>query len=147
MTTYVPSAEKVFELDVTCGSPTMLGRINGGNGMMIPITGGTVKGEMLSGEVLPGGADWAIRYENGRSVVDARYAIKADDDTVIQIFNGASLHLELGEDKAIPTMVTSPRFIAPEGPHDWLNCGVYVGTLAPIMGSTFAVRVVIFRMV
>lgn len=72
MTNYVPTATAVFELAVTCAAPTPLGRVNGGNAMMIPITGGTVSGEKLSGAVLAGGADWAVKYDNGIVVVDAR---------------------------------------------------------------------------
>ncbi|MEY2943524.1 MAG: hypothetical protein RLY97_1538, partial [Pseudomonadota bacterium] len=45
-------------------------------------------------------------------------------------------------------MVTSPRFIAPIGAHQWLNEGVYIGTLKMGMGTgDFAVEVQIFRVV
>jgi Protein of unknown function (DUF3237) len=129
MTRHVPKAELVFQLQVICNPPTPLGTINGGMAMMIPIIGGTVSGARLTGEVLPGGADWAIRRADGRFTVDARYAIKAADGTIIQVFNGCTNALPPPRDAAPPVLVTSPRFIAPEGPHEWLNFGVFVGTL------------------
>lgn len=146
MTGYVPQAELAFELDVTCDPPTAIGRIGQGNGMMIPITGGTVFGPRLSGEVLPGGADWAVRGDDGWSLVDARYAIQADDGTIIQVFNSGTNRLVPGE--PLPNILTTPRFVAPEGPHDWLNRSIFVGTLVPqAPGGAFAVRIGIFRLV
>lgn len=131
MTVHVPRAEPVFQLRVDCGSPAKIGRMRGGNALMIPILGGSVSGERLSGEVMPGGADWAIIKENGLFIVDARYAIKAKDGTVIQVFNSGANRLATGRDGALPVMLTTPRFIAPEGDHEWLNYSVFVGTLTP----------------
>jgi hypothetical protein len=126
---YIPKAEPVFQLQVLCSPPVPVGVMRGGNALMIPIIGGTVSGERLSGDVLPGGADWAIRRENGLFTVDARYAIRASDGTIIQVFNGCTSRMAIGKGGGPPVMVTSPRFIAPEGAHEWLNYGVFVGTL------------------
>lgn len=147
MSHYIPRAEAVFELSVTCDTPTSLGRLKGGNALMIPITGGKVSGDRLAGEVLPGGADWAIRYEDGMTIIDARYAIKADDGTIIQVFNGGANRIVQDGSNTIPIMLTTPRFVAPEGPHDWLNHSVFVGTLTPDMEAGFAVNIVIFKMI
>ena len=142
-----PKAEPVLLLRVSCAAPENIGRLDGGMARMIPITGGTVSGE-IEGEVLPGGADWAIVRKNGLSTVDARYAFKASDGTIIQVFNGATALIERSQTDRPYMMVTSPRFIAPEGPHDWLNRGVFVGTLAADMSAGgSAVEIRIFRMV
>ena len=143
----MPKAELVLELQVNCDPPQTLGRIGTGNAVMIPITGGTVSGKQFKGEVLPGGADWAVSHDNGTHTVDARYAIKANDGTVIQIFNGATARIDRSQIGKKPyMMVTTPRFVAPEGPHDWLNEGVFVGTLSPDLTGGSGVQIRIFRM-
>lgn len=141
----VPQAELLFEILAECSPPEDMGTIDGGKARMIPIVGGTVSGPRLSGTVMPG-ADWSIMRENGVATVEARYALRADDGTIIQIFNAATTRVgQPGEDGVM--MITTPRFIAPEGPHAWLNHGVYVGTLIPDMsGGSFAVKIGVFGM-
>jgi hypothetical protein len=142
-----PTAQLVMELDVDCDPPQDVGALDGGHCRMIPITGGTFAGPRISGEVLPGGADWSIVRANGLSTVDARYAIRASDGTIIQVFNGATAMLDRAQIGSRPyVMVTSPRFIAPEGAHDWLNHGVFVGTLALGTEGGLGVTVRIYRM-
>ncbi|WP_317930533.1 DUF3237 family protein [Halioxenophilus sp. WMMB6] len=135
-----PQLTELFSLMVTCEAPLPLGKIRGGDAMMIAITGGEISGPRLQGEVLPGGTDWAVRLSDGHFVVDARYAIKAADGTIIQVFNGASQML----DPASLRMITQPRFIAPEGPHEWLNHSVYVATLEPDL-NTGNVSIVVYE--
>jgi Protein of unknown function (DUF3237) len=148
MTGSVPRAELVFTIEALCSHPVSIGRLAGGEGRMIPIIGGKVSGTMLNGEVVPGGADWSIVRENGLCTVDARYAIKADDGAIIQVFNGATERIVRSNPPAPILMITAPRFIAPDGPHDWLNRGVYVGTLMPdLSGKSAAVLIGVYRMV
>ncbi|GAB3095758.1 DUF3237 domain-containing protein [Aestuariicella hydrocarbonica] len=141
----IPRAEPVFELQVTCELPTPIGRRDGGNAMMIAITGGAIRGEKLSGEVMPGGADWAIMKDDGRVVVDARYAIKTSDGTIIQVYNSGVTLIDGDQPGAAPVVLTTPRFIAPEGEYEWLNYGVFVGTLQPNLADG-SVNIVIYRM-
>ena len=143
----VPQAEALFEITAICETPIEMGVIDGGKARMIPITGGSVSGPKLSGTVLPG-ADWSIMRDSGLATVEARYAIQADDGTIIQIFNGATTRVggALRADGVV--MITTPRFIAPEGPHAWLNHGVYAATLVPDMsGGSFSVKIGVFRLV
>jgi hypothetical protein len=141
----MPKAEFVFEIIAECTPPEDMGVIDGGKARMIPIIGGTVSGPRLSGTVMPG-ADWSIMRENGVATVEARYALRADDGTIIQIFNGATTPVGKPREDGV-MMITSPRFIAPEGPHAWLNCGVYVATLSPDMsGKSFSVKIGVFAM-
>lgn len=145
MSLYVPKAELVCQLLVDCSAPVPLGRKQGGNAMMIPIVGGTVSGERLSGEVLPGGADWATIRDDGLVMVDARYAIKTSDGTIIQVFNSGANRMSRGGPPAV--MLTTPRFVAPEGEHDWLNHSVFVGTLTPdATGKLSPVNIGIFKL-
>jgi hypothetical protein len=148
MAGYVPRAELVFEIEAICSPPQDMGVIDGGKARMIPIIGGTVSGPKLQGEVIPGGADWSIMRGNGVATVDARYALQASDGTIIQIFNGVTDHMAPREDRGGVMALTSPRFIAPEGPHEWLNHGVFVGTLAPVIApDRFAVAIAIYQLV
>lgn len=141
----MPRAELVFEINAECAVPIELGTIDGSKARMIPITGGSVFGPELSGTVLPG-ADWSIMRDNGIATVEARYALRADDGTIIQIFNSATTQVGNKRQDGV-AMITTPRFIAPDGPHSWLNHGVYAGTLTPnIFGTSFAVKIGVFRL-
>jgi Protein of unknown function (DUF3237) len=147
MTAYIPKAELVCQLLVDCSAPVPIGRQRGGNAVMISIVGGTVSGERLSGEVLSGGADWAIIRDDGLVMVDARYAIKTSDGTIIQVFNSGANRMSRGTAGAPPVMLTTPRFVAPEGEHDWLNHSVFVGTLTPdASGKLSPVNIGIFKL-
>lgn len=144
MSDHVPQAELVFKIEVLCDPPQMLGTRDGGRMLMIPITGGTVSGPKLNGEIIPGGADWAVVYPS-HAQVEARYAIRAEDGTVIQVFNAGAVPIgEQGERPALP--LTTPRFIAPNGPHGWLNHGVFVGTLDANPANMGVVRIGVFKL-
>lgn len=151
-----PHPELIFEIVAHCESPVDMGTIDGGKARMIPIIGGTVSGPMLSGAVMPG-ADWSIMRDCGLATgglatvglatVEARYAIRADDGTIIQIFNAATTKVGRPREDGV-MMITTPRFIAPDGPHAWLNHGVYAGTLVPdLSGQSFTVKIGVFRLV
>ena len=145
MNDHTPQAELAFRIEAHCTAPQPLGTRDGGRMLMIPITGGTVSGPMLSGEVLPGGADWAVIHA-GHAQVEARYAIRADDGTVIQVFNSGAV--PFAADGAPPAAaLTTPRFIAPDGPHGWLNHAVFTGTLIANSADMGVVRIGIYRMV
>jgi Protein of unknown function (DUF3237) len=147
MTDLSPTSELIFTITAECTPPEEMGVIDGGQGRMIPIVGGSVSGPKFNGTVMPG-ADWAIMREGGLATVDARYAIKADDGTIIQVSNGVTARFDPASiEKSGIAMITSPRFIAPEGPYSWLNEGVYVGTLSLDMsGANFSVRIGVYRM-
>lgn len=141
-----PQPELIFDIVALCESPVDMGTIDGGKARMIPITGGSVSGPRLSGAVLPG-ADWSIMRDGGIATVEARYAIRADDGTIIQIFNAATTRISAPRADGV-MMITTPRFIAPDGPHAWLNHGVYAGTLMPdLSGESFSVKIGVFRLV
>jgi hypothetical protein len=145
-----PIAKPVFQLAVTCSLPTPMGQRDGGTAVMIPITGGTVSGEKLNGEVVPGGADWALIKDDGTIYVKAHYAIKTGDGTLIEVFNEGINQIDRAAPAAATNMLTTPRFIAPDGEHAWLNSGVFVGTLQgaqPDPGSeSMTVHISIFQM-
>jgi hypothetical protein len=92
---------------------------------VFPITGGVFAADGLSGEILPGGADWAISLPNGSYAIEARYLIRLQDGTVIAITNAGRMVPQadggyLGRTRA--------AFEVPPGPHEWLGEAVFFGT-------------------
>ena len=77
-----PALEPVFDLTVTVAAPIEAGAITGlnsrGRRRIIPITGGTVRGQ-LNGAVLPGGADFQLVVSDTCADLDARYLLRLDD--------------------------------------------------------------------
>lgn len=142
-----PRSELLFTISAECTPPEEMGVVNGGKARMIPIVGGSVSGDKLSGTVMPG-ADWSIMRDDGLATVEARYAIRAEDGTIIQVFNSATARVDPAAiERSGVAMITAPRFIARDGPHGWLNEGVYVGTLSPDMsGGSFTVSIGVYRM-
>jgi hypothetical protein len=121
-----PRVEFVFEERVTLAPAVVLGETAVGHRQYIPITGGTIAGPKLQGEVIPGGWDFQLRYPSGCGTLTADYFLRAKDGAVIHILNeGFSCFGTPGAERNF----TRPRFEAPKGPHDWLTRGTFVATL------------------
>ena len=71
--------QPLFKAEITLAPPQELGEAPHGRRRIIPITGGRVSGERLSGRVLPGGADWQVVRADGVAELDARYTIETGD--------------------------------------------------------------------
>lgn len=135
-----PALDFVFEARVLIGAPIEQGMIDGLRRRIIPITGGTFAGPRVSGEILPGGADWQAIRPDGTALIDTRYTLKAADGTIIEIENagfrrGPSAVLQrlaAGEDvdPALYYFRTAPRFRVAEGPHRWLAENIFVANAA-----------------
>ena len=126
-----PSFEFIFRAEVTVAAPLEFGQTPQGTRRIIDITGGSVEGPALSGEVLPGGADWQIILKDGSAVLEARYTIRSRDDALIYVRNygyrnGPSEILERvakGEmvDPALYYFRATPFFETAAPQYDWLN--------------------------
>ena len=81
-----PELRHVCDIDVSVDAIRDLGPMPHGRRRIIPILSGTVKGERLQGEVMPGGTDWQYVRSDGVLELEARYSIKASD--------GAGRHTE-----------------------------------------------------
>lgn len=114
--------ELVFTLDVVVGEAVEVGRTSTGFRRVIPILGGTVSGR-LSGEVLPGGADWNTVRPDGTVHLWARYEFRTVDGTVVSVVNEA-IH---GADAS--PVLTRPTFEVGEDGPTWLVAGSFVGVL------------------
>jgi hypothetical protein len=98
---------------------------------IIPITGGRFEGERLSGEVLPGGADWQILRKDGVLEVEARYVFKTDDGALIYVRNEGVLRATMevlgkfvsGEYPPPDSYYfrTCPRFETSHESYTWIN--------------------------
>ena len=120
----VPRVEFAFEERVTLAPAVVLGNTALGHRQYIPITGGTVAGPKLKGQVVPGGWDFQLTYSaSDCTQLSADYFLKADDGTLIHVFN---------EGLVCPGSQRSllrPRLEAPKGVHEWLTRATFISTL------------------
>lgn len=122
-----PTLRFAFEENVSLAPSIPVGQTPIGGRNIVPIVGGTFSGPGLKGKILPGGWDWQLANASGCFQVYADYMIQTDDGVVIHVLNqGLTCPNSAG---AHEPLFTSPTFEAPKGKYDWLNGGVYVGTL------------------
>jgi hypothetical protein len=127
-----------FTLNVTVAAPLELGTTALGRRRVIPITGGTVAGPLLTGTVLSGGADWQTLRADGTAELEARYTLQAADGALIGVVNRGLRHgpeavirrLIAGEavDPAAYYFRCTPVFEAAAPAHLWLTRTVFIGT-------------------
>jgi hypothetical protein len=139
-----PQLRFVFEEQVTLAPNVPVGETPIGKRNIVPITGGTFAGPGLRGKVMPGGWDWQLVNASGCLNLHADYMIQTDDGAIIHIINqGMTCPNSTGTKDAL---LTSPTFEAPKGKYDWLNGGVYVGTVEGMkIDGKPAVRIRFFK--
>lgn len=135
------TTELVMELRVRISPPVQVGDSDAGHRQFIPITGGYFVGEGIRGTVLPGGADWQLQRADGVRELVAIYAIQTDDGATIMVENrGVVVPAEStgGE----PYLRSAPTFHAPAGKYQWLNEGIFVGSVTVVPdGDAVVIRV------
>ena len=77
--------EPLMQVAADVGDVVSLGTAPGGERRVVAITGGTFTGKELSGEVLSGGADWQVKWEDGTLSIDAHYALREHGGAVIEV--------------------------------------------------------------
>lgn len=82
---WAPTLVPVGRLTVEVSPPVDLGPGPEGRRRMIAITGGTLVGELGTGVVMPGGADWQTVHDDGTLSIDASYVVVLDDGTPITV--------------------------------------------------------------
>lgn len=70
---------------VEVGTPIALGNDGFGEARIVPILGGTVSGDTLSGMILPGGADEQRLRADGLTRIHARYVIRTDEGDLVRV--------------------------------------------------------------
>lgn len=133
-----PPLHFAFAAYVDIGTPQEIGETTAGRRRVIPIVGGQVSGPRLTGEVVPGGADWQLVRTDGTIDLVARYTVRAADGTLISVVNRGLrraspdilARLTAGEivDPALYYFRTTPSFTVAPGPHAWLADSIFVAT-------------------
>ena len=123
--------QPLLRAEITLAPAQELGEAPLGRRRIIPITGGTFRGERLSGRVLAGGADWQVIRADGVAELDARYTLETQDKALIYVRNFGYRHgpadvirrLAAGEavDPSLYYMRTTPRFETGAERYRWLN--------------------------
>jgi hypothetical protein len=80
-----PSLELIARFRATLAEPLELGQTPWGRRRVIGVTGGEFDGPLLSGKVLPGGADWQVVHEDGTAAIDTRYTLECHDGALISV--------------------------------------------------------------
>lgn len=131
-----PVLTYAFTVTLKPGAPVELGEVEGGKRRFIPILGGTVTGQKLQGEVLPGGGDWQTVTPEGVAKIDARYFLKLADETIVEVITpgvrvaspDVAKRLAQVED-VDPTLYyfrVTPQLRVKSGAQDWLGKTVFV---------------------
>ena len=77
----------IFSLKINVGKIVSAGDLGYGTRRVIPILGGSVSGEGVSGTIFPFGADFQIVRPNGFIELEAKYAFQLEDGAIIYIDN------------------------------------------------------------
>ena len=124
-------------LTACLAEPHKLGRTPAGERKVVPVLGGRMEGERLSGSILPGGSDWAVTDAAGILQLDVRLVIETDDGALINCaYTGiryappdVAAQLAAGESVDYQAMYFRilPRFDTADARYAWLNRILVVG--------------------
>jgi hypothetical protein len=147
----VPRLQFAFEILAEVNPPVTAGPGANGERKHIVITGGTLRGPLLNGRILPGGSDWLWQRPDGTAEIHAHYTVQLDDGTPVYLRNLGLRHAEpavlarLRAGEQVPASEyyfrTAPVFDAPDGPHAWLRNRCFVGSARPGPG---VVRIMVY---
>jgi len=130
--------QPLLRAEIALGPPQELGDTPAGRRRIIPIIGGSFRGERLNGRVLAGGADWQIVRTDGVAELEARYTLETNDGARIYVQNFGYRHgpadvlRRLADGKPVEPslyyMRTTPRFETAAERYGWLNRTICVAT-------------------
>jgi hypothetical protein len=128
--------EHAFDLRLSFGDELRLGATSRAHARVFhPVTGGTVWGPRLKGEVVAGSGSDAPRLSLDRAVLGGEWLIRAYDGVLILMKNAGFALAVAPSDPwrsdapqfAQPSLHLAPIFEAPDGANVWLNRTVFVG--------------------
>jgi len=138
----------VFSLVIQIGAPIVAGDFGHGVRRIVPILGGDVRGEGISGTIFPCGADFQTIRPNGLTELEAKYAFEMDDGAIVYIENigirfgpkGLLDRIAKGEsvDPALIYFRSVPKFETGAEEYRWLMENLFIG-----VGARHPDRVVI----
>jgi hypothetical protein len=132
-----PELTLTYRLEATLGEPLDLGSTAQGHRRIVPLTGGTFTGPVISGKLVPGAsADWQTVLPDGTALADLRYTLLTDTGHLLYVQARGARHgspevlarLGRGEDvdPSEYTFRTATQIQAAEPELDWLNKGVFI---------------------
>jgi hypothetical protein len=130
----------VFTLTVDIGEVATAGETGHGVRRIIPVIGGTVKGEGINGKVLAFGADFQIIRPNELIELEAKYAFETDDGAVVYVenkglrFGPVDLLQKLKRGEPVdPKLIyfrTVPKFETGAEKYRWLMENLFIASAA-----------------
>src|SRR6202795_1926183 len=127
----------VFSPAIKIGAPIVAGDFGHGVRRIIPILGGDVRGEGISGTILPCGADFQTIRPNGFTELEAKYAFEMDDGAIVYIenvgirFGPKPLLDRIAKDEIVdPALIyfrSVPKFETGAENYRWLMENLFVG--------------------
>ncbi len=132
-----PRLRKVYRLEASLGAPLDLGQVAHGHRRIVPLTGGTFSGPVISGKLLSGvSADWQIVLADGTALGDIRFTLQTDGGDLLYVQSRSIRHgsaevlarLGRGEDVDASeyTFRTSTQIETAAPDLDWLNKGIFI---------------------
>ena len=132
-----PSLDYFADLEVDVGKPQLLSQSARGMRRLVPITGGSARGNGWTARVLPSGTDFQLIVSDTLSELDARYGLETDAGDLIYVQNHAvraapadvMAKLLRGEpvDPAQVYFRCNPRFETSSKALGWINDRMFVG--------------------
>jgi hypothetical protein len=116
---------QVLSASVNIGSSLSVGSSKSGSRNIIPITGGSLSGTLISGTVNAGGADYQLNPGGGLQI-EARYTLRASNGETIVVRNCGNF----ASGDLTKVMVEAKS----DGAYAGLNDRQFVGTITPGLG-------------
>ena len=133
-----PLLKPFADLEIEVDTPQQVGQGPRGVRRLIPILGGTVRGQGWQARVLPGGADFQLLVSDTLAELDARYVLETGAGELIYVRNRAlrsgppelMARLARGEpvDPAAVYFRCTPSFETASPALRWINERMFVGT-------------------
>ena len=131
-------SEFLFRMSLSTGAPQNVGTARNGELRIVPVTGGTVEGPKLRGEVLPGtAADWLRVDADGTAHMDVRLTVRTEAGHLVFVHytgirtGSPDALAKLNRGEAVPSedyyFRTAVRFETGAADLDWMNKAIGVG--------------------
>ena len=87
-----PALLPLAHIECRVGAVVGLGAAAYGERRYVPLTGGTVTGPELQGEIVAGGVDWQIQRADGVLDIAAQYVIRTPDGGLVEVRSTGMRH-------------------------------------------------------